>query len=95
MKNLSLKQIENLKTYWEEEGLYLTKQSELIVRVFFDADTMEWITWEEVGNPNCKKYEMPEINFYYDTGDEEMTLEDLYRYAKYYINTGKVATFYN
>ena len=43
MKKLSLKQIEKLKTYWEEEVLYLTKQSESIVKVFFDADAMDYI----------------------------------------------------
>lgn len=95
MKNLSIEQLKNLKNYWEEEGLYRTKESDLIVRVFFDGDTMEWLTWEEVGSPESKRYEIPEVYFYYDTGDEDMTFEDLCRYAKYYINTGKVATFYD
>ena len=94
MKKLNSEQIKNLKTFWDNEYIPNLKDKETPERVFFNGQTLEWLTWEDIGSPESQKLESYHSYFYYDTGDNDLTFEELCSYAEDYINTGKVAKFY-
>ena len=93
MKILNKTQFENLKKFWDEEYEPLLSKKNSPVRVYFNPETFEWLTWEE------NFYNHPELNnpdkyFYFDTGDPWMCIIDLCNSAEEYLNKGTVDTHY-
>lgn len=93
MKILNKTQFENLKKFWDEEYEPLLSKIDSPVRVYFNHETFEWLTWEEDWHSH-PELNNPEKYFYFDTGDEWMCIIDLCELAENYLNNGTVNTCY-